>query len=219
VIIKSRLKACFDKAKELLGIVGEWYNVRGFRNAITSRLACKTIPLGYMERLYMHYHQAIKCIWNLLCVKCGIAVAEEFKRVALFALFDDMEDYQQKLDEIKEERRMESKDKAPRQEAAKAAPKEVLEEAVAEHDEQIDNKGDARKCHKENVIKKSKPEKRCEKILDLLRNNPNETYESLAAALGHHERTIARDIKRLESTGRLRRIGKKFTGHWEVTEE
>jgi predicted HTH transcriptional regulator len=165
----------------------------------------------------MHYHQAIKCIWNLLCVKCGIAVAEEFKRVALFALFDDMEDYQQKLYEIKLERAMESKDKAPRREAAKAAPKEVLEGVVAEHAEQIDNKGDARKCHKENVIKKIKPEKRREKILDLLRNNPNETYESLAAAFGHHERTIARDIKRLEDSGRLRRVGDTFTGHWEVT--
>jgi predicted transcriptional regulator len=215
----SRLKACFDKAKELLGIVGEWYNVRGFRNAITSRLACKTIPLGYMERLYMHYHQAIKCIWNLLCVKCGIAVAEEFKRVALFALFDDMEDYQQKLDEIKEERRMESKDKAPRREAAKTAPREVVEEVVAEHAEQIDNKGGAKSDNREVAIERKGIRERREKVLDLLRNNPALTIDKLVAETGYSKRSISRYTDYLESTGRLRRVGDTFTGHWEVTEE
>jgi hypothetical protein len=159
-MIESRLKACFDRAKELLGIVGEWYNVRGFRNAITSRLACKTIPLGYMERLYMHYHQAIKCIWNLLCVKCGIAVAEEFKRVALFALFDDMEDYQQKLDEIKEERRMESKNKAPRQEATNIILQEVREALAAERAKVSNNKNVTSNVLKTNVLKAENAEKR-----------------------------------------------------------
>jgi hypothetical protein len=214
----SRLKACFDKAKELLGIVGEWYNVRGFRNAITSRLACKTIPLGYMERLYMHYHQAIKCIWNLLCVKCGIAVAEEFKRVALFALFDDMEDYQQKLDEIKEERRMESKDKAPRREAANIILQEVREALAAERAKASNNKDVTSNVLKTNVLKAENAEKRREEMLDLLRNNQNETYETLAAIFGCTSKTISRDIKRLEASGRLRRIGEKSTGHWEVTE-
>jgi DeoR/GlpR family transcriptional regulator of sugar metabolism len=55
-------------------------------------------------------------------------------------------------------------------------------------------------------------------MLDLLRNNPTETYESLAAIFGCTPKTISRDIKRLEASGRLRRIGEKSTGHWEVTE-
>lgn len=218
MIIKSRLKACFDRAKELLEIVGEWYNVRGFRNVITSRLACKRIPLGYMERLYMHYHQAISYIWTLLYAKLGKVVADEFKVAALLALYDDMEDYRKMLDEIKEKRRMESKDKSPRQEAAKAAPKEVAEEVVAEGAEQIDNKGATSNVLKTNVLKAENAEKRREKILDLLRNNQDETYETLAAIFGCTTKTISRDIKRLEDSGRLRRVGDKSTGHWEVTE-
>jgi DeoR/GlpR family transcriptional regulator of sugar metabolism len=55
-------------------------------------------------------------------------------------------------------------------------------------------------------------------MLDLLRNNQNETYETLAAIFGCTPKTISRDIKRLEASGRLRRIGEKSTGHWEVTE-
>jgi Fic family protein len=166
----------------------------------------------------MHYHQAIKCIWNLLCVKCGIAVAEEFKRVALFALFDDMEDYQQKLDEIKEERRMESKDKAPRREAANIILQEVREALAAERAKVSNNKNVTSNVLKTNVLKAENAEKRREEMLDLLRNNQNETYETLAAIFGCTPKTISRDIKRLEVSGRLRRIGEKSTGHWEVTE-
>jgi predicted HTH transcriptional regulator len=130
-----------------------------------------------------------------------------------------MEDYRKKLEEIKEERRMESKDKAPCREAAKTAPKEVAEEVVAEGAERIDNKGVAKNVVKENVVKKSKSEKRREKILDLLRNNQNETYVTLAAKIKCTKQTIYRDIQRLEDSDRLRRIGEKSTGHWEVTEE
>jgi predicted HTH transcriptional regulator len=167
----------------------------------------------------MHYHQAIKCIWNLLCVKCGIAVAEEFKRVALFALFDDMEDYQQKFDEIKEKRRMESKDKAPRQETAKTALEEVAEEAVAEGAEQIDNKDDAKSGNRKVAIGRKDVGERREKVLDLLRNNPALTIDKLVAETGYSKRSISRYTDYLESTGRLRRVGDTFTGHWEVTEE
>jgi DeoR/GlpR family transcriptional regulator of sugar metabolism len=60
---------------------------------------------------------------------------------------------------------------------------------------------------------------RREEILDLLRNNPTETYETLAVIFNCTEQTIYRDIKRLEVSGRFRSIGVKSTGQWEVTEE
>jgi predicted HTH transcriptional regulator len=101
----------------------------------------------------------------------------------------------------------------------KTAPKEVLEEVVAERTEQIDNKGDAKNVVKRNVVKKSRPEKRREKVLDLLRNNPALTIDELVAETGCSKRSISRYTDYLESSGRLLRVGDTFTGHWEVTEE
>jgi DNA-directed RNA polymerase specialized sigma24 family protein len=215
-MIESRLKACFDRAKELLGIVGEWYNVRGFRNAISSRLACRIIPQGYLERLYKHYHQAIRYIRDLLYAKCGLAVAEEFKGAALFALYDDMEDYQKMLDEIEENSCTGSKYKAPLHRAAKTALRKASGEVVEEHAEQTENKDVARNVVRRNVVRTEKAEKRREEMLNLLRNNQDMTYENLAAIFGCDKLTIYRDIRRLEASGRLRRIGDSFTGHWEI---
>jgi predicted HTH transcriptional regulator len=95
----------------------------------------------------------------------------------------------------------------------------VREALAAERAKVSNNKEVARNVVKRNVVRTENAEKRREEILDLLRNNQNETYVTLAVIFNCTEQTIYRDIKRLEASGRLRRIGEKTTGHWEVTEE
>jgi len=61
-------------------------------------------------------------------------------------------------------------------------------------------------------------EKTSEKILLALRQDGYLTIAELASRIGVRDRTIERNIKRLQEQNRLRRVGPDKGGHWEVIE-
>lgn len=54
------------------------------------------------------------------------------------------------------------------------------------------------------------------KILDACREKPSVTIPELAALIGITERSVQRNIQKLQKEGLLRRIGGRKEGHWEV---
>lgn len=54
------------------------------------------------------------------------------------------------------------------------------------------------------------------KILAALKQDGNLTIPELASLIGVTERSIERNIRKLQEQGRLRRIGPAKGGHWEV---
>jgi predicted HTH transcriptional regulator len=61
-------------------------------------------------------------------------------------------------------------------------------------------------------------EKSSEKILQLLRDNPQMTIAALSEHLGISTRAIEKNIRSLQSNGQLRRVGADKGGRWEVLE-
>jgi ATP-dependent DNA helicase RecG len=57
-----------------------------------------------------------------------------------------------------------------------------------------------------------------DKILDLVRDNNTISYAEIVKTLGMARSGIAKQIKKLQEDGRLRRVGPDKGGHWEVTE-
>ena len=60
--------------------------------------------------------------------------------------------------------------------------------------------------------------KRADQILNLIKENNTITAEEMAAVFKVTERTIDRDISSLKKQGKLKRIGSKKSGHWEIAE-
>ncbi|HUT43239.1 MAG TPA: winged helix-turn-helix transcriptional regulator, partial [Desulfobacterales bacterium] len=58
--------------------------------------------------------------------------------------------------------------------------------------------------------------KTSEKILTALKNDGDLTISDLASLIGVTERSIERNIRKLQEQGLLRRIGPAKGGHWEV---
>lgn len=58
-----------------------------------------------------------------------------------------------------------------------------------------------------------------EAVLACVGENRDVTRREMAERIGKDIRTIARAIKRLQESGRLRRVGSDKAGHWEVTGE
>lgn len=58
--------------------------------------------------------------------------------------------------------------------------------------------------------------KTSEKILTELKQDGNLTIHELASLIGVTERSIERNIKKLQEQGRLARVGPAKGGHWEV---
>lgn len=58
--------------------------------------------------------------------------------------------------------------------------------------------------------------KRRAAIIELLRKEPNYSGSQLAKLLNVSSRTISRDIDKLKTEGKLRRVGDENMGHWEV---
>ena len=50
----------------------------------------------------------------------------------------------------------------------------------------------------------------------VLKENSNITVDELAVTIGKSRRTVARQIKKLQEDGIIRRVGSDKTGHWEV---
>ncbi len=87
----------------------------------------------------------------------------------------------------------------------KALASALIDEAKTPkvHDEPIDEP-------KENLLN--------EKIIRLLRNEPNITYDELVVETGVSRSTIKRAIGNLAADGLVKRIGGKRYGHWEINE-
>ena len=55
-----------------------------------------------------------------------------------------------------------------------------------------------------------------DELLSILRDQPHASYDDLAEYLGVSVATIKRRIQKLKQYGRVRRVGSRKTGHWEV---
>lgn len=55
-------------------------------------------------------------------------------------------------------------------------------------------------------------------LLNALRADPSADYATLAERLAVSETTVKRNIRKLKQQNRIRRVGSKKTGHWEVME-
>ena len=53
-------------------------------------------------------------------------------------------------------------------------------------------------------------------VYRLLKENPAQTRDELAAQLGKAVRTVQRALDKLSSDGKINRIGSPKTGYWEV---
>jgi hypothetical protein len=217
----GRLKACFDAVELIFVKNGLKLDVNCFRADVKSTpLACD-VRNGGLKHLPIYYFRAFNYVYYRFLFYFGKKAAERFYLDAILAFSLDMRDadFNNEFDKKRKPKSTtESKNKAPRQEATNIILQEVREALAAERAKVSNNKNVTSNVLKTNVLKAENAEKRREEMLDLLRNNPTETYESLAAIFGCTSKTISRDIKRLEASGRLRRIGEKSTGHWEVTE-
>jgi len=60
--------------------------------------------------------------------------------------------------------------------------------------------------------------KASEKILDLIRANPEISATELAESVGLTAKGVRWNIARLKQTGRLRRVGPDKGGRWEVVQ-
>ena len=56
------------------------------------------------------------------------------------------------------------------------------------------------------------------KILEVIKNNPQITQEELANVIGLTRKSINSNMKKLQETGLLKRIGADKNGYWQVTE-
>jgi len=73
-----------------------------------------------------------------------------------------------------------------------------------------------RKASGEWVDTENGSEKSSEKILALLKANPELVAREIADNLGVTQRAVEKQIAKLREEGRLRRIGPARGGHWEV---
>jgi ATP-dependent DNA helicase RecG len=60
--------------------------------------------------------------------------------------------------------------------------------------------------------------KTSERILDLVKANPEITIQELASLIGISNRSIERNIQKLQKINLLKRVGADFGGRWEVLE-
>jgi predicted HTH transcriptional regulator len=54
-------------------------------------------------------------------------------------------------------------------------------------------------------------------LLKAIQENPKSTFEALAKQASLSRRAIAREMKKLQDAGKIRRVGSDKTGHWEVS--
>ena len=60
--------------------------------------------------------------------------------------------------------------------------------------------------------------KTADSIVALMRAEPQITHDALAAKLGKARNSIIKQIAKLKTNGRIRRVGPDKGGHWEVVQ-
>ena len=88
--------------------------------------------------------------------------------------------------------------------------KTVEKTAAASVDKSVDKNVD--KSVDKNV------DKTCEDVFNILKTNPRATLDRVAIAIGLSVRGVEQAVKRLKKANRLRKVGGKKLGHWEVME-
>jgi len=61
--------------------------------------------------------------------------------------------------------------------------------------------------------------KNAAEILQSIEQNCNITLDTIAQQIGISKRTVSREVKALQETGKLKRVGGARGGHWEITKE
>ena len=69
---------------------------------------------------------------------------------------------------------------------------------------------------KEKHVPENVPEKRWTNIISIMKKNSQVTIAELAKHLGVTEKTIKRDIEKLRTAGKLKRVGPDKGGYWDV---
>ena len=67
-----------------------------------------------------------------------------------------------------------------------------------------------------NVSSKEASQKMSQKIIDLIKEDPNISTQDMADIIGIDRRNIARNLKKLQENGIVKRIGPDKGGYWEV---
>jgi ATP-dependent DNA helicase RecG len=63
------------------------------------------------------------------------------------------------------------------------------------------------------------PEKRLLQILDLIKKDHKVLLQELSEKIKVSKRTIRRDIEKLKTQNKLKRIGNEKTGHWQIIQD
>ena len=82
----------------------------------------------------------------------------------------------------------------------------------------LDNREMQIKEEKSSQKSSQKTTKSSQKILELIKQNPNITTTELADNLKISRRAIAKQIATLKGSNQIRRIGPDKGGHWEIVE-
>ena len=67
-----------------------------------------------------------------------------------------------------------------------------------------------------NKIYETRKSQTSQKIIELIKENPNISTQEMADYIGIDRRNIARQIKKLQYKGIISRIGPDKGGHWEI---
>ena len=67
-----------------------------------------------------------------------------------------------------------------------------------------------------NVNSKEMSQKTSQKIIDLIKEDPNISTQDMADIIGIDRRNIARNLKKLQENGIVKRIGPDKGGYWEI---
>lgn len=67
-----------------------------------------------------------------------------------------------------------------------------------------------------NVSSKEASQKMSQKIIDLIKEDPNISTQDMADIIGIDRRNIARNLKKLQENGIVKRIGPDKGGYWEI---
>ena len=89
-------------------------------------------------------------------------------------------------------------------------------EKVAVNDERVNVNVTEKVNATENVTEQKTSQKTSQKIIDLIKEDPYISTTKMAEIIGVDRRNIARNIKKLQEQGAVRRVGPDKGGFWEV---
>ena len=69
------------------------------------------------------------------------------------------------------------------------------------------------------AINEESSEKSSEKIIELIKNDPNISAAAIAEQIGLSSRAVEKQLKKLRDENLIRRVGPDKGGHWEIITE